>query len=131
MLASHFKIRSRFTEFSRCFASFLLIDLQQKDVHRSNKTASTLFLNNLVENLEETEEGENIMGSVSEFVSAMAVLGILIAWKAREEERNSRQEEEFVPFRLPPLPQQEQSMPEPLEEVMPGVAMAASATHAL
>ncbi len=70
------------------------------------------------------------MGSVSEFVSAMAVLGILRAWNAREEERNSRQEEEFVPFRLPPLTRQEQSSPQPLEEVMPDVAMAASATHA-
>jgi hypothetical protein len=79
--------------------------------------------------LEETEEGENIMGSVSEFVSAMAVLGILIAWNAREDERNSRKEEEFVPFRLPPLHQQEQSTPLPMEEAMPEVTMSASASQ--
>lgn len=70
------------------------------------------------------------MGSVSELVLAMAALGILRAWNVREEESKSRQEEEFVPFRLPPLARQEQSMPQPLEEVMPDVAMAASATHA-
>jgi hypothetical protein len=70
------------------------------------------------------------MGSVSELVLAMGALGILRAWNAREEESKSRQEEEFVPFRLPPLHQQEQSMPQLLEEVMPDVAMAASATHA-
>ena len=70
------------------------------------------------------------MGSVSELVLAMAALGILRGWNAREEERKSRQEEEFVPFRLPPLPQQEQSMPQLLEEVLPDVAMAASASHA-
>jgi hypothetical protein len=61
------------------------------------------------------------MGSVSEFVYVMAALGILRAWNAREEERKSRQEEEFVPFHLPPLPQKEQSIPLPLEEVMPEV----------
>ena len=70
------------------------------------------------------------MGSVSELVYAMAALGILRAWNAREEERKSRQEEEFVPFRLPPLSQQERSIPLPLEEVKPDVAMTASATHA-
>ena len=69
------------------------------------------------------------MGSVSEFVYAMAALGILRAWNAGEEERKSRQEEEFVPFRLPPLARQAQSMPEHLEEVMPDVAMATSAIH--
>ena len=70
------------------------------------------------------------MGSVSELVLAMAALGILRAWNAREEESKSRQEEEFVPFRLPPLSQPEQSILLPLEEAMPDVAMAASATHA-
>jgi hypothetical protein len=84
----------------------------------------------LVKLSEETEEGEYIMGSVSELVLAMAALGILRAWNAREAERKSRQEEEFVPFRLPPLARQEQSSPQPLEEVMPDVAMAASATYA-
>jgi len=70
------------------------------------------------------------MGSVSELVLAMAALGILRGWNAREEERKSRQEEEFVPFRLPPLVRQEQSIPQPLEVVMPDVAMAASVAHA-
>ena len=70
------------------------------------------------------------MGSVSEFVYAMAALGILRAWNAREEERKFRQEEEFVPFRLPPLSKQEQSIPQPMEEAMPNVAIAASASHA-
>ena len=79
---------------------------------------------------EETQEGEFIMGSVAELVYAMAALGILRAWNAREEERNSRQEEEFVPFRLPPLPQQEQSIAQPMEEAIPGVTLAASATYA-
>ena len=70
------------------------------------------------------------MGSLSELVYALAALGILRAWNAREEEKKSRQEEEFVPFRLPPLPQQEQTIPLPLEEAMPNVAMAASAPNA-
>ncbi len=70
------------------------------------------------------------MGSVSELVLAMAALGILRGWNAREEERKSRQEEEFVPFRLPPIAKQVQSISLPEEEVMPDVAMAASATHA-
>ena len=78
---------------------------------------------------EETQEGEFIMGSVAEFVYAMAALGILRAWNAREEERNSRQEEEFVPFRLPPLPRQEQAIHLCNEEAMPEVALAASASH--
>jgi hypothetical protein len=79
---------------------------------------------------EETKEGESIMGSVSELVSAMAALGILRAWNAREEEKICKQEEEFVPFRFPPLPQQEQVNPLPIEEAMPEVAMATSAPHA-
>ena len=70
------------------------------------------------------------MGSVAEFVYAMAALGILRAWNAREDERKSRQEEEFVPFRLPPLPQQEQAISLPIEEATPEVALAASASHA-
>ena len=70
------------------------------------------------------------MGSVSELVLAMAALGILRAWNAREDERKSREEEEFVPFRLPPLVRQEQSIPQPLEEVIPDVAIAASVAHA-
>jgi hypothetical protein len=43
------------------------------------------------------------MGSVSELVAALALLGITRIWDAREEERKSRQEEAFVPFNLPPL----------------------------
>ncbi len=70
------------------------------------------------------------MGSVSEFVYAMAALGILRAWNAREDERKCRQEEEFVPFRLPPLPQQAQEISLPMEETTPVVALAASSPHA-
>ena len=70
------------------------------------------------------------MGSVSEFVYAMAALGILRAWNAREEERKSKQEEEFVPFRLPPLPQQEQAIPLPREESTTDVALTVSGSHA-
>ena len=51
------------------------------------KLQVTLFLSNAIDNSEETEEGEIIMGSVSEFVYAMAALGILRAWNAREDER--------------------------------------------
>lgn len=69
------------------------------------------------------------MGGVSEFVYAMAALGILRAWNAREEERNSKREEEFVPFRLPPLPRQEQSIPLPLEEGTSEVTLASSAPY--
>lgn len=65
------------------------------------------------------------MGSVSELVYAMAALGILRAWNAREEERTSRQDEEFVPFHFPPLSQQ--VIPLPMEESAPVVAIAASA----
>lgn len=126
---SHSKIRGRFTEFTRCIASLLLIDLQQKVVQQSNKTASTHFQNHPVDNLEVSKEGEYIIGSVAELVSAMAALGILRAWNAREEERISSQEEEFVPFRLPPLPRLEQSTPQPMEEAMPDVAMATSDPH--
>jgi hypothetical protein len=44
------------------------------------------------------------MGGISELVGALALLGIMRAWDAREEERKSRQEEVFVPFKLSPLP---------------------------
>jgi hypothetical protein len=51
------------------------------------------------------------MGSVSDLVAALAFLGLMRVWDAREEDRKSRQEEAFVPFNLPPLPQCEQSIP--------------------
>ncbi len=69
------------------------------------------------------------MGSVAEFVYAMAALGILRAWNAREDERNARREEEFVPFHLPPLSRQDQSIPLHMEQDAPEVSMAASACH--
>ena len=43
------------------------------------------------------------MGSVPELVAALALLGIMSIWDAREEERKSRQEEALVPFNLPAL----------------------------
>ena len=68
------------------------------------------------------------MGSVAEFVSAMAALGILRAWNAREDERNARREEEFVPFHLPPLSRQDQSLPLSIEENSPEVALTSCAS---
>lgn len=69
------------------------------------------------------------MGGVPELVSAMVAFVILRARNAREEERISRREEEFVPFRLPPLPRQGQSTPQSMEEAMPDVAMDTSDHH--
>ena len=82
------------------------------------------FLNNTLDNSEKSKQGENIMGSVAEFVYAMAALGIFRAWNAREDERNARREEEFVPFHLPPLSWQDQSLPLPVEENTTEVALA-------
>jgi len=70
------------------------------------------------------------MGSVPELVAALAFLGILRTWDAREEDRKSRQEEVFVPFNLPPLPQRQQSIPCPAAEVRPPVVVVTSALHA-
>lgn len=69
------------------------------------------------------------MGGVSDLVAALAVLGIMRAWDALEEDRKSRQEEAFVPFKLPPLPQREQSIPHPVVEVRPSVGVVTSALH--
>ena len=70
------------------------------------------------------------MGNVPDLVAALAFLGILRTWDAREEDRKSRQEEVFVPFNLPPLPQWGQSIPQPAAEARPPVAVATSALHA-
>lgn len=48
------------------------------------------------------------MGGMSDLVAALVLLGFIPAWDTREE-RKSRQEEVFVPFKLPPLPHQEQA----------------------
>jgi hypothetical protein len=95
-----------------------------------------LFLSNVIKQSnrlltfsEETGEGENIMGSIAEFVIAMATLGILRSWNAREDERNFRREEEFVPFRLPPLSRQDQSIQLPEEEITSEVALASCVSH--
>jgi len=65
------------------------------------------------------------MGSVPDLVAALAFLGILRTWDAREEDRKSRQEEVFVPFNLPPL------KPEPAEDAKPAVAVPASSSEAM
>ena len=70
------------------------------------------------------------MGGVSELVAALAVVGIMRAWDALEEDKKSRQEEVFVPFNLSPLPQQGQQIPHPTAEARPQIAMAPSASHA-
>ena len=67
------------------------------------------------------------MGGVSDLVAALAVLGIMREWDALEEDRKSRQEEAFVPFKLPPLPQRDQSIPHPVAEARPRVG---EVTHA-
>jgi hypothetical protein len=84
----------------------------------------------LFKGLKETEEGEYIMGGISDLVAALGVLGIMRAWHALEEDRKSRQEEAFVPFNLPPLPQKGQSIPQPVAEARPLVAVATSAPYA-
>jgi hypothetical protein len=56
------------------------------------------------------KKGIYIMGGVFDLIAALAVLDFIRAWDAAEEDRKSRQEEMFVPFNLPPLPQQEQPM---------------------
>jgi hypothetical protein len=70
------------------------------------------------------------MGNASDLVGALALLGIMRVWDAREEDRKSRQEEVFVPFNLPPLPQWEQLIPQPAAEARPRVAVAMSVPHA-
>lgn len=53
------------------------------------------------------------MSEASGFVAALAALSIVRAWDAAKGDRISRQEEVFVPFNLPPLPQQEQPVYQP------------------
>jgi hypothetical protein len=71
------------------------------------------------------------MGEVSGLVTALAVLGIMKARDAREEDRKSRQEEAFVPFRLPPLLYREQSICESVTEAWPPDALAMSAARSI
>jgi hypothetical protein len=66
------------------------------------------------------------MGGVPDFVATLAVLSIIRAWNAAEEDRKSRQEETFVPFNLSPLLQQEQ----PVCQHALAVAGTTSASHA-
>jgi hypothetical protein len=70
------------------------------------------------------------MGNVSDLIAALTILGLIREREAREEARTSRQEEVFVPFNLPPLPQREQSIPHPAAEARPRIAVAASVPHA-
>jgi hypothetical protein len=72
------------------------------------------------------KKGIYIMGGVSDWVATLAVLSLIRAWDAAEEARKSRQEEMFVPFNLPPLPQQEQ----PMCQYAVAVAGMTSASHA-
>jgi hypothetical protein len=70
------------------------------------------------------------MGSISDLVMALSLLGSMRAWDTREEDRKSRQEEAFVPFRLPPLTLREQSISHPAAETKPCIAVTTSALHA-
>ncbi len=70
------------------------------------------------------------MGSISDLIGALALLGITRVWDAREEDRRSRQEETFVPFRLPPLMKREQLVSHPEAETRPSITVTTSAFHA-
>jgi hypothetical protein len=70
------------------------------------------------------------MGGVPDLIAALTVLRLMRERDAREEARKSRQEEVFVPFNLPPLPQQGPLIPRPAMEARPPVAVAPSASHA-
>ncbi len=70
------------------------------------------------------------MGEVTTWTAALALLGIMRARDAREEERKFRQEEVFVPFKLPPLPQQEQAIGQPMTADKSPVAVAMSVSYA-
>jgi hypothetical protein len=76
------------------------------------------------------KEGACLMGDVTILAGALAFLGIMRAWDAREEERISRQEEVFVPFKLPPLPQQEQAIDQPITAEESPVAVMKPLSHA-
>jgi hypothetical protein len=75
------------------------------------------------------KEGECIMGGISDLVGALALLGITQAWDALEEERKSRQEV-FVPFKLPPLLQQAQTIGQLTTADRSPVAVARGVSHA-
>jgi hypothetical protein len=70
------------------------------------------------------------MGGVSDFVAALAVLGVMKVREALEEDRKSRQAEAFVPFNLPPLPQRGRPTRQPATEAEPHGAIDMSASHA-
>lgn len=70
------------------------------------------------------------MGGISDFVMALAFLGVMRAWDAREEEKKSTREEVFVPFNLSPLPQQTQAIGQPLTADKSLVAGARPVSHA-
>jgi hypothetical protein len=70
------------------------------------------------------------MGGISDLVGALALMGITQAWDALEEERKSRQEEVFVPFKLPPLPQQAQAIGQLTTADRSPVAVARGLSHA-
>lgn len=69
------------------------------------------------------------MGSISDLVTALFLLGITRAWNAQEDDRRPRQEEAFVPFCLPPLTLREQSVSHPAAETKPCIAVTTSALH--
>jgi hypothetical protein len=67
---------------------------------------------------------------VLDLVAALAVLGLMREYDAMAEARQSRREEAFVPFNLPPLPQRGQLITCLAEEATSCVAVATSALHA-
>ena len=66
-------------------------------------------------------------GGIGDLLAALTILGLIRKREAREEARTSKQEEVFVPFNLPPLPQQGQLILHPAAEAKARVAVAPSA----
>lgn len=58
------------------------------------------------------------MNEVANLVSALGLFSTFKALDAMKEEKRARQEEEFVPFNLPPLHQEEELTPEPVTTVL-------------
>ena len=69
------------------------------------------------------------MGGVSDFVAALAVLGVMKVREALEEDRKSRRAAAFVPFILPPLPQRGRTTCQPATEAEPHGAVDMYASH--
>ena len=70
------------------------------------------------------------MGGLADLVAALTLLGAMKVREAQEEDRKSRQEEAFVPFKLPPLAQRERPTCQLATAVEPQDAVDMSASRA-